>query len=373
MSQSKKNKHGLSRYIKASVKEKIRRDAGFGCVFCGCVLVEYEHIEPEFHNAKEHDPGKMTLLCPMCHDKVTKKHISKNKVWKAKESPKALKDGYVRDTLFVATDSLDINIGNARTSMMAIAIKLYGKPLFWFEPHSTEDGEEFRVCCIFYGPNGQPIAYINRNEYIAIVGKPDIVSKGSSLKITDKKLGCLLEISREGDEPLHIKRLFAQLYSTKVIIDGEDSPIRFGDINLSNNDLSSIGGLTLAGSGYTPNGLQTALALGGVPVQKLFNPIASVIITNLYGKVLRRFDGSIIGWQLGNKLINKSHKFVGIIEGLRIKSIAGEFIANLVNDQILYPSDQYESGEPIFVIPNDRKSRNARITNGYDLSYRFTS
>ena len=371
MSQSKKNKHGLSRYIKTSVKEKIRRDAGFGCVFCGCVLVEYEHIEPEFHNAKKHDPDNMTILCPMCHDKVTKKIISKKKVWEAKKKPKALEDGYVSDTLFVETDSLDLHIGNARTSMMAVAINLYGKPLFWFEPYSNDGEIGFKLCCIFYGPNGKAIAYINRNEYIALVGKQDIVSKGSSLKITDKNLGCLLELSREGDEPLHIKKLFTQLYQLKVVIDGAESPIRFGNINLPKDNLSAIGSLTLAGSGCSPNGVQTALGLGGIPAQSLFTPIASALIIHLYGKEVLKFDGTVIAWRLGDKLINKSYKQVGVISGDKIQSITGEFVANFVNSQIVYSHDQYESGEPIFVIPNDRKSKNVRITCGYDLSYRF--
>lgn len=219
MSKSSKNKYNLSRYIPSSVKEKIRRDAGYGCVFCGCILVEYEHIEPEYHNAKEHDPEKMTLLCPMCHDKVTKKLLSKKKVWEAKKSPKAFDDGYVSDTLMVATESLDLLMGSAKTTMMAVAINLYGKPLFWFEP--SDDDDNYKICCIFYGAEGKPIAYINRNEYIALVGKQDIVSKGVSLTITDKKYGVLLELSREGDQPLHIKRLFTQLYSTKVVISGE--------------------------------------------------------------------------------------------------------------------------------------------------------
>lgn len=371
MNQPKQNKHGLSRYIKTSIKEQIRKDAGYGCVFCGCVLVEYEHIEPEFHNAEVHDPSKMTLLCPMCHDKVTKKLISKKKIWLAKDNPRGLSDGFVSDTIFVATDSLDLDIGNARTSMMAVAINLYGKPMFWFEPCLSDGGEEFKICCIFYGHNGKPIAYINRNEYIAIVGRQDIISKGTTLKIIDKKFGCLLELSREGDKPLHIKQLFTQLYSTKVVVNGVDSPIRFGNINLPNDELGSIGGLTLAGQGYTLNGIQTALGLGGIPTERVLSPIATAIAIHKHGQQISKFDGSHIAWKLGNKLVNKSYKYVGTIDGSIINSIAGEFVANLINNQIVYANEQYDSGEPIFIIPNDRGSRNARVFSGYDLSHRF--
>jgi len=373
MNQAKKNKHGLSRYIKSSIKEKIRKDAGYGCIFCGCVLVEYEHIEPEFHNAEKHDPNKMTLLCPMCHDKVTKKIISKKKVWLAKDKPKGLINGYVSDTIFVATDSLSLDIGNTRTSMMAVAINLYGKPMFWFEPCFEDGDEEFKICCIFYGHDGKPIAYINRNEYIALVGRQDIISKGTTLKISDKKVGCLLELSREGDRPLHIKQLFTQLYSTKVVVNGAESPICFGNVNLPNEKLSSIGSLTLAGQGYSPNGVQTALGLGGIPTEKYFSAIFTAMAININSQKVIKFDGSHIAWVLGNRLVSKSYKYVGIIEGSNIYSITGEFVANLINSQIVYANDQYDSGEPIFIIPNDRRSKNARIFSGYDLSHRFIS
>jgi len=118
MSSSNRNKHGLSRYIKTEVKEQIRREAGFGCVFCGCILVEYEHIEPEFHGAEVHDPTRMTLLCPICHDKVTKRIISKRKVWEAKQNPKALERGYVNDMLMVATENLELLLLDDKTLLV---------------------------------------------------------------------------------------------------------------------------------------------------------------------------------------------------------------------------------------------------------------
>lgn len=71
------NKHGLKRYIEADIRRKIRHDAGYGCVICGNIFVDYEHIEPEFKDAKKHDPEKMTLLCKGCHDDVTDTRISK--------------------------------------------------------------------------------------------------------------------------------------------------------------------------------------------------------------------------------------------------------------------------------------------------------
>lgn len=369
MSKSTKNRHNLSRYIPEKIREKIRRDAGFGCVFCGCILVEYEHIEPEYHDAKEHDPQKMTLLCPMCHDKVTKRIISKNKVWEAKASPRALENGYVSDTLMVATDSLEILLGSCKSTMFSVAIKLYGKPLFWFEP--SGEGNDYKICSIFYGANGRPISYINRNEYIAIVGEQDIVSKGAFLSISDKEHGCLLEISREGDKPLHIKKLFTCLYSTKILISHENGAIRFGNIDSPDEKLTSIGGLSLAGSGYNNNAVQSALALGDIPKRLFSSPLHLAMQLSRFGKPVFGFNGSINLWVLSNKVINSSYQLVGFISNEHVHLINGEYVADYVDDQFIHVNDQYISGEPIYVIFNDRMTRNIKRVQGFDLSYRF--
>ncbi len=54
---------------------------------CGYAFCEYEHIDPEFNDATEHDPTKMALLCRRCHGEVTARRASKESVWAAKKAP----------------------------------------------------------------------------------------------------------------------------------------------------------------------------------------------------------------------------------------------------------------------------------------------
>ena len=78
------NKYGLSRHIPETVKRKVRQACGFGCVCCGLAIATYEHIDPEFSEAKNHDWKKIAYLCGSCHDKVTRGFWSKNKIKKAR-------------------------------------------------------------------------------------------------------------------------------------------------------------------------------------------------------------------------------------------------------------------------------------------------
>ncbi|WP_145567278.1 HNH endonuclease, partial [Yersinia aleksiciae] len=195
----KTNKYGLSRYISECVKEKIRKDAGYGCVFCGALIIQYEHIEPEFSNAQIHDPEKMTLLCANCHFKVTKKLISKKAVWDAKSSPKAKQKGFVNDFIYHDCDNTTIQIGSSKISMSNIVLEAYGKPLLWFEESKNKE-EPFKLCCIFYDKESNPIAFINRNEFIGIVGSHDIKSVGTKIEIKNKVDGGILNLSCEGGD-----------------------------------------------------------------------------------------------------------------------------------------------------------------------------
>ncbi len=63
-----KNKYGLSRDIPPSVKLQVRRACSFGCVICGASIT-YEHIDPPFTEAHEHDPEK---IAPFAHNATEK-------------------------------------------------------------------------------------------------------------------------------------------------------------------------------------------------------------------------------------------------------------------------------------------------------------
>lgn len=66
---SEKNQYGLSKHRPSSVEEEIRQRCGFGCVICGLCFYDYEHFNPDFKDARIHDPRGMTLLCMQCNQK----------------------------------------------------------------------------------------------------------------------------------------------------------------------------------------------------------------------------------------------------------------------------------------------------------------
>lgn len=354
------NKNGLKRYIPSKIRTQIRKDAGFGCVLCGCVLVDYEHIEPEFHEAQEHDPEKMTLLCVSCHGRVTRKLIAKKTIWNAKKKPKALQDGYVHDILFVNTDEMEIRIGNSASKRTEVILTIYGKPIIWFEPPIVK-GEPSKLCAIFYDDNGKAISYVNRNQFIAFSSNQDIKSESTELSLVSNGTKCLV-MNREGGETLYISKLEGRYQDASASVDSQGSLVL-----KSGGSTVIIGKLDVKDCG-------SAIHLGETPAATLKYKrmyVALLIAWNVNTKSISNLRKKVVGWAINDEIFNKNYELVGGIRGTSVFNILQEYIGTFTGSMIANKDNCYESGEPIYTSKENIlfKERNPSI--GYDVSFRL--
>lgn len=351
------NKYGLKRYVPSDIRAKIREDAGFGCVICGCVFVDYEHIEPEFSNAKVHCPTKMTLLCIDCHGRVTRRLISKKRVWDAKLNPKALQDGFVHDLLFVNTDEMEIEIGNSRSKTTKAILTIHGKPIIWFEPPILEN-EPSKLCAIFHNEASKASSYINRNQFVALTNNQDVKSESTELEIVSANKKCL-KIDREGDAVLKIIKMSSDYLGTSINIDNTGALIvKQGEPNF-----------TL--SKFSVENCGSAINFGAIPSYRKYKKLdVAMSISNRATSILS-VNSAVCGWKLGNQIFNKNYEIVGIVKDSEVYNICDEFIGNYSNGYIVYKDDCYESGEPIYISQENRNMKNVCSINGYDLSFRL--
>jgi trigger factor len=78
--------------IPASTKRIVRQRCGFGCVFCGLPLYEYDHMGG-YSPAVGHDPDEITLLCPDHHSQKTRGLLTEADVRRANASPVNIREG----------------------------------------------------------------------------------------------------------------------------------------------------------------------------------------------------------------------------------------------------------------------------------------
>lgn len=180
------NAFGLSRDIPAEVKRQVRQRDGFGCVICGLGIIQYEHVEPEFKDARMHDPNCIALLCPQCHSKVTSRMWSKGRVKLAMRSPKCQELGYSREFFDFSDDHPSLQFGGVLLRNCPIPIEVGGYPLFEIK-RPENDGEPFLFSGLFTDNNGNISLQIKDNEWKAFSNAWDVEVKGPTIIIRESR------------------------------------------------------------------------------------------------------------------------------------------------------------------------------------------
>lgn len=180
------NKFGLSRTIPSNIKRQVRQRDGFGCVICGLGIVQYEHVDPEFHNAKIHDPNAIALLCPQCHAKVTNRMWSKSRVKLAMRHPKCKQIGYAREFFDFIDGHPVLHFGGMLLSNCSTPIEVGGHPLFKIDPPEFS-GEPFLFSGLFTDSRGDISLQIDNNEWKAYSNSWDVEVKGPTITIREDR------------------------------------------------------------------------------------------------------------------------------------------------------------------------------------------
>ncbi|WP_175549593.1 HNH endonuclease signature motif containing protein [Chryseobacterium polytrichastri] len=180
------NKHGLSRYIPEDIKREIRKKSGFGCVICGKGIYEYDHINPEFNDAKTHDPNGITLLCGQCHSKKTRKFLSRETILEMMANPVPFVTGFVNESMDIKLDeNLIIKIGAAIFTNCPIPIVFKGKEVLKISKPS-DGSTNILLSGIFFDSIGNKSLIIENNEWKANTENWDIITKGGELIIKNE-------------------------------------------------------------------------------------------------------------------------------------------------------------------------------------------
>lgn len=201
------NKLGLPRSIPNGIKKKIRKACGYGCIICGNAIYQYEHIDPPFSQASEHNPEKMGLLCGACHDNVTRKIWSKEKVKEARTNPKCKQIGYSTFALDVSeSENFVMQVGNTKFMNLESIIEIEGQQILQInrpeEPYSPP-----RINAEFFDRNGINIASIADNEWVGNVSAFDIETTGNRISIRSEKRKIDLSLTLDAPRLLRIDSL----------------------------------------------------------------------------------------------------------------------------------------------------------------------
>lgn len=215
------NQYGLPRNIPSDVKREVRRRCGFGCVICGGGIIQYEHVDPEYHEAKAHEAESITALCPGCHARVTSGIWSKEKVKQAMVSPKALEAGFSKDFFETSKISPTVMLGDSSFVGCPWIIEIFDIRVLGIAPPSDPEGP-FLINGIFFDDDGKPSLKIVENEWIAYADNWDVEIVGNCITVRRGAGNIVLKIRSIPPGKFIVERLKMQLaFVSLEVADGK--------------------------------------------------------------------------------------------------------------------------------------------------------
>lgn len=213
-----------SRNIPAAVKLAVRQRCGFGCIFCGSPVFQYDHLI-DFAETQEHDPANLNLLCPTHHAQKTAGRLGREAVAKRALNPvnKAADRSVTGMPLEIASDRMLFTVGGNRFENDRAAwggefqpIVIRGRPVIeakWAEGWLSLNlvlSDEF----------GNPLLSIEDGELRTTTKTFDFEMVGRSVRLRSK-VGMISAQIELGDAALNVSRgLFVQ--GDRVVAVGAD-------------------------------------------------------------------------------------------------------------------------------------------------------
>lgn len=215
------NRYGLPRYIPEAIALDVRRRSKFGCVICRCAIYQYEHIEPEYAEARAHEPDKICLLCGGCHDKVTRGRLSKETVKTRYEQVQQSTE--IRrpfEELDLSAQHICIGMGTTNFECARHLLRINGRDLLSITP--PKDGSTFPTLNgVFCDRDGRETFRISDNVWEGPIDAWDIRVEGREVTIKTEGGRTALALAINPPDKVTVKQLDMYLENSHIICNSE--------------------------------------------------------------------------------------------------------------------------------------------------------
>jgi hypothetical protein len=191
-----------TRHISDATKLAVRQKCGFGCIFCGIPIFEYDHLI-EFAEGGENTVENLNLLCPDHHAKKTKGILSRSAVEQRAKAPVNLSRGKAEGlklelggtvaNIVIGSNKFKtrLSLGYDKFTLIEINEKCFGEIYL-------EDGW-LSFDLILTNLHGENILVVKKGELSFSTGVWDFSVVGSKFSLKEKKSSIELVMKIEDD------------------------------------------------------------------------------------------------------------------------------------------------------------------------------
>jgi hypothetical protein len=175
------NKQGLARHIPEGVKREVRQACYGGCVICGKLPYTYEHFDPPFEDAFEHNPNGMALLCANHQLDRTAGRLSVEAVRQARTNPFNVNQDAIWTSHLTERD-LALNLFGNLIQGPSIGFAINNSVVFGMKS-PEQPGGVWLFTGSFCDQSGRETLRFEDNEVITSNGAWDVTFEGDSLTV----------------------------------------------------------------------------------------------------------------------------------------------------------------------------------------------
>lgn len=176
------NNFGLGRFIPERVRREVRQRSGFGCVICGKAIGDYDHLDPPFHKAHEHNADDIVFLCLEHHGLKTRKQLSEETVRYHAANPAALQKGFSFGAFDMRSDRPLLHVGSNQADGCLNFIRINGRSVLSIKPPERPGGP-FLLNADFLDREGKAAIQIVDNEWRVGTDNWDVRTQGQRIEI----------------------------------------------------------------------------------------------------------------------------------------------------------------------------------------------
>lgn len=175
------NKHGLARDIPDPVKREVRQACFAGCVICGKLPYTYEHFDPPFEDAIEHNPNGIALLCANHQLDRTAGRLSVETVRQARANPFNANHGAIWTSHFTE-DNMTLNLFGNVIEGPSVGFAINNQVVFGMKA-PEQPGGVWLFTGSFCDQSGRETLRFEDNEVITSNGAWDVTFEGNNLTV----------------------------------------------------------------------------------------------------------------------------------------------------------------------------------------------
>lgn len=187
-------------------------------MLCGYPITDYEHIDPEFKDARSHDPAHMALLCKRCHGEVTTGRTSKETVLAARRNPVKFRESGQRGGFDIAPPFELILGDNVIRDIRCVVCHGEGEEWFTIDPPEERDGPPL-ISAKFYSLDGNVALDIEKNYWAPSSEAWDIETIGPTTTVREGRGRITLQFRVQPPHGLALQRLEMSLSDSGITID----------------------------------------------------------------------------------------------------------------------------------------------------------